>query len=966
MATPHLDADTLAAYVDGRLAVTELSRADHHIDACGSCRRELSSLAAIHTQPIAPAADAPEGSLGRYHILRELGRGSMGIVLRAYDPELARPVAIKLLRDLDPSTRELVRGEARALARLRHGNVVTVYDVIDDGDRMYIAMELVEGDTLRGYCEGKPLRDVLAACVRAGRGLAAAHDAGVIHRDFKPENVLCTPGGEARVSDFGLARAIDDAPHERTLSGTPAYMAPEVLRGEPASPASDQYSFCVATCELISGARPAGDRRPDAIPVWIWRVLQRGLSREVTARYPSMAAMLAELEDDPQVRRRRRALLATGALAAVAIGALAVHFAMPRAPSCAIDDTVLGDAWNAARHAEVTRAIAAVAGDDIATKVAASLDDYAAGWVASRRDACEATRVRGEQPEAVLERRVACLDRGRRELGELARVLATSDARLAGAAREAVGRLPDPAACSAADAPPDDPAGEADRAAIDHANVLQVLGKDDDALGVLAPLIARPALRPQLLAEALLVRAHVEIDRAHVDQTEQTLFDALRAAEQAHADALVATIWVDLVMTTGAQNQRFDVAMSNARAADAALARVDADLGLQLRYDYSLGALLLAHGDLEAARKRFEAGLALAGDAPRRSPQAGLMRIALCDTDRQLGKLAIAHEQCDKGLALVEAAFGRDHIRVANALNTVGALAFGEHDLAAAERAYQRAADIFERRDARDQLVYALALFNLGSVAATHDDPERARTMFERSLAVFDAHYPKHPQRLLLLQGLANLALRRGDAAGAIPLYEQVRDGTAAAYSADSPALAIAEYNLALAYRSAKQPARAQALADALAAHTLAKESWTMAANALDLEASLAEDRGDLAGSVALRERALAALSHTTDAATRADIERQLGEAHLALHRPDRALALVEDAVAYFEKNAEEPIDVGVARFALARALWDSGRDRRRAMELAKLAQDDLTKAQTGDDLQSYRDQLARWLRDHR
>jgi serine/threonine protein kinase len=280
----HLDADTLAAYVDGRLAITELDSADRHIDECRSCRSELSALAAVHSLPVAADREAPEGRLGRYHVLRELGRGSMGIVLRAWDPELARPVAIKLLRDVESS--DQLREEARTLARLRHPNVVAVYDVLSDDHGMYVAMELVDGDTLRGYCKGKSPDQIIDACVRAGTGLAAAHDAGVIHRDFKPENVLVGADGEVRVTDFGLARTTD-SPDSGAVAGTPAYMAPEVLRREPATALSDQYSYCVTVHEMLTGKRPTGDDVDPALPAWIARALRHGLAREPGKRWDS-------------------------------------------------------------------------------------------------------------------------------------------------------------------------------------------------------------------------------------------------------------------------------------------------------------------------------------------------------------------------------------------------------------------------------------------------------------------------------------------------------------------------------------------------------------------------------------------------------------------------------------------------------------------------------------------------------
>jgi len=239
-----LDPETLAAYVDGALTPVELGAADQHMDSCGSCRRELSALAAVHTVPSGGSApDAPDGTLGRYVVMRELGRGAMGTVYRAYDPELDRAVAVKVLHEVDAAAFARLRREAQAMARLAHPNVVSVYDVVASDDLVFVAMELVEGQTLREYARGAAWRDVLAACIAAGRGLAAAHAARLVHHDVKPDNVLCAADGRVAVSDFGLARSADDSGEPR-FAGTPAYMAPEVYRGEPATIASDQFSYC--------------------------------------------------------------------------------------------------------------------------------------------------------------------------------------------------------------------------------------------------------------------------------------------------------------------------------------------------------------------------------------------------------------------------------------------------------------------------------------------------------------------------------------------------------------------------------------------------------------------------------------------------------------------------------------------------------------------------------------------------
>jgi tetratricopeptide (TPR) repeat protein len=962
----HLDAETLAAYVDGRLAVTELDSADRHIDACRSCRSELSALAATSSRPIAAAdRETPEGTLGRYHLLRELGRGSMGIVLRAWDPELARPVAIKLLRDVESG--EQLREEARTLARLRHPNVVAVYDVLGDEQGMYVAMELVDGTTLRGYCKDRSQREILDACVRAGRGLAAAHDAGVVHRDFKPENVLVGEGGEVRVSDFGLARATD-AVADGAIAGTPAYMAPEVQRREGATAQSDQYSYCVAVHEMLTGRRPRSDEDvDDSLPSWIARVLRRGLAGNPADRWDSLHIIVDALADDHSERRRRRVLLAGMTVAALATGGAAVWLAGGGAPMCQVD-AALDDVYNTAKGAEVSAAIAR-AGHDGAPVVRA-LDLYAEHWIAARRDACAATHIRGEQSQIALDRRVACLDRGRRELGELVRVLAAADAKLAGRAHDAIARLRDPDACIASDETlPSDAAGrvrvEHARSLIDRAAALQYAGKLDEA-DVLAGRAAQLASEtPRVAGEALLVQARVAIDRAKYDRAEDRLFEALHAAQRGRDDRLVAEIWVEIVMTTGAQKHRFDLALSNVRAADAALARIDAG-DLELRYLYAVGALLLAQGKPDQARPRIEQGLARTANDPRRRAQRGLLLSNLCDIERQAGNLDVARKHCDEALVTLEQVFGADHNRVAVTHNVAGSLAFGQRDLPRAEQHYRRVLEIFERRKQTDQLTYALATSNLGAVYSQREDLANARAHFERATALFESHHATHPQRTFPLQGLASIALRTGQPALAADYYARVRDLMVGTYAPESPALLTVRYNLALAYHDMKQPARAQPELDELIARTLTpgKEQWMLAARALDLAAQLADDRKDFSASLALIDRALAASAHTKLPAERALLLRHAGEVHRRRGQPAAAIAPLEQALALFEADPEpDPYDIGATRYHLTFALADTRRDPARTVALAKQAAADLAKAKTGEALVAYRAKLATFLR---
>ena len=265
--------------------------------------------------------DAPE-RIGRHRVLGKLGEGGMGLVYAAHDDELERRVAIKLLRpETGGEPRRLLR-EARSMARLCHPNVAAIYDVGTHGDAIYLAMEYVHGSSLREWSRvPHPWPERAAVLIQAAEGLAAAHEAELVHRDFKPENVIVGTDGRVRVLDFGLAKLAPDSRGPRddsatqtgALVGTPRYMAPEQLRSHAVGPATDQFAFCLTAYEIAYGARPfegevfaehaasvlRGDPRPppehaDA-PVELWPILQRGLSRDPDDRYPSMSSVIEAL-----------------------------------------------------------------------------------------------------------------------------------------------------------------------------------------------------------------------------------------------------------------------------------------------------------------------------------------------------------------------------------------------------------------------------------------------------------------------------------------------------------------------------------------------------------------------------------------------------------------------------------------------------------------------------------------------
>ncbi len=301
---------------------------------------------ATPTRPLSDAELATgRATIGRYHIRRVVGRGGMGVVVAAHDPELDRVVAVKILVERAGSTGDLgaaLRREAQALAKVTHANVLPVYDAGVDGSP-YLVMQLVDGETLGAYlARTRPApRDVLALFLQAARGLSAIHDAGLIHRDFKPSNALVDKAGIVWVADLGLARLAPDA---NVMAGTPAYMSPEQWKRTELTPATDQFSFCVALWEAIYGARPfAGEtdesltesvhdgppRDPprDALSKRQFQALQRGLAIDPAARFPSMAALAAELATPSRVPW----MVGGGAVLAASTTALAI--ALTRSPT---------------------------------------------------------------------------------------------------------------------------------------------------------------------------------------------------------------------------------------------------------------------------------------------------------------------------------------------------------------------------------------------------------------------------------------------------------------------------------------------------------------------------------------------------------------------------------------------------------------------------------------------------------
>ena len=396
-------------------------------------------------------------NVGRFEIRERLGAGGMGVVMSAFDPQLHRTVAVKVLRDEgDPSEHERLLDEARAMAQVRHPNLVTVYEVGTHDDAVFIAMEYVEGGTLRDWLRAEPRswRDIVQVFVGAARGLAAVHGEGMVHRDFKPDNVLIGADGRAQVSDFGLARPQTSgvsardleiseesdpvATQTRGIVGTPNYLAPEQWQGERANAMCDQWSFFVALYEALHGQRPFdglsapllcaavlhGERTPlpasaPSIPAWLDDAIERGLSRRPVERHPSMARvadLLAAGIDDRRGRTARAAVIA--ALTTATVAGIAVALS-DRSNVCDVVDEGLPESWTAERKEGLARKFAAAGGEPTWALIEPWVDQRVEAWASQRRDACQATHVRGEQSEDALDLRMRCLDRRAVEMESL-------------------------------------------------------------------------------------------------------------------------------------------------------------------------------------------------------------------------------------------------------------------------------------------------------------------------------------------------------------------------------------------------------------------------------------------------------------------------------------------------------------------------------------------------------------------
>ncbi|HET6281238.1 MAG TPA: serine/threonine-protein kinase, partial [Polyangia bacterium] len=720
----------------------------------------------------------------------------MGEVYAAYDPELDRKVAVKLLR-AQPGNgvsqsegRARILREAQAIAKLSHPNVVVVYDVGTFQDQVFIAMEFLEGHTVGYWLHAKERtwKEVVRVFLAAGRGLLAAHEKDLVHRDFKPDNVMVDKEGQVRVMDFGLARQMNekaaDAPKTPTptrtitgvsapvpveiipdtlpaenrdvedlkwtrvvpaagstriqvllddgrpidtmpmvtssafeanltrtgsMMGTPAYMSPEQFLGKQSDARTDQFSFCVALYEGLYGERPFAGKtlfgltsnvvqgqvsEPPAnskVPAWIRKILLRGLKVDASQRYPSMKELLAALERDPAVARKKIALVAAAMVLPLIVGVGVRQSMRAQRSMCEGGPDKLAGVWELAgsRPTETARKEAihkAMLGtgkpyaEKVYENVSRALNDYVGSWASMYRETCESTQVRGDQSADVLDLRMSCLNERLDGVKALTQVFTEATGEVVEKALSAVHGLPPLDRCSDVALlrmvvrPPDDPKVriqvEELRRRLAQVKALYDAGRWARAMeiGSVVADEARTLGHTPLTAEALSVLGAIQDNAGQPALAERTYEDAYWTAEVSRHDEVRAEIATAQVWVVGYLQCRYKEAETWARYADGAIRRLGGHRErLQSWLLNNLGSVYELQGRSADALRVQQEALALKESVlPADHPDIALSLANTAVSFQALGRNSEALNHIDRSIAILEKALGPEHPDFAN------------------------------------------------------------------------------------------------------------------------------------------------------------------------------------------------------------------------------------------------------------------------------------------------------------
>ncbi len=733
--SPGLDSEeSLPAWTRGNLARPDLEQHGERL------RRELLK-AKLFGEP------AQAVQIGRFRVLEWLGAGGMGVVYAAYDDRLDRKVAVKVLQPkaADTTSKARLQREAQAMARVSHPNIVSVHEVGDDGESLYIAMEFVRGVSLGTWIlETHPWREVVEIFVQAGQGLAAAHAAGLVHRDFKPENAILSEQGRVKVLDFGLATAsrtkvtVDEqnlhaqiGPGRLTktgaLLGTPAYMSPEQLAGNEVTPASDQFSFFTALHEGLYGVRPfAGNTLGDLllsvhagevvdppdhtdVPAWLRKVLLRGLARDPEARFPSMEEALAALLADPR-RRRRRWLSIAGLVTLAGAGILGTALLISPEKQCQNVGVPLTEVWNGKRAAAIGTAFESAAGElgvDTWALVQPRLVAWAGQWMEIREDRCRALAA-SELTDTIHDRSIACLDRQLARVDTLITAFVTADASTVERAVASLAALPpldnckDPEYLNSQQRLPDKPearvAVTAGRKQLEVARARIDLGDYEGAMAITEKVtsIANKYAYTPLLGLSEVIRGDALLWQEQAAAAEKALDTALVAGLESGDDhvaveALARRIFVRAELLRNPERALADDAITRAL-----LRRVDTPAQLAWLVENNVAVAHERAGRSARARRGYERALEITSRLREDSVERVYTQCNLAYEALYSGELARAHGLFVAARTTSSRVFGEAHPSSMTILEGEATAAFLEGRLQQARAALLAARGVAE------------------------------------------------------------------------------------------------------------------------------------------------------------------------------------------------------------------------------------------------------------------------------
>ena len=722
--------------------------------------------------------------LDRYLLLRKLGEGGMGVVWSAFDPTLERIVAIKILprHQRSGAVAELLR-EARAAASLQHANVVSVHDVGraaldgEEPEELFVVMELVRGETLRDWQNGKPWRAIVAAYEQAARGLRAAHEAGLVHRDFKSSNAMIDAQGVVRVLDFGLARQVEMTTTDRTepedadantsatqIVGTPKYMAPEQHAGGSVDARADVFALCAALFEAVAGCPPfAGPRLADfsrqkhagristvrtgIVPSSLLRLLTAGLAADPDRRPQTMDELIARLQ---RVRRRRTRLAMGAAIAGLGLVGTAATIGIREGDACERREPELTAFWGPATADAVADGLGAGAPAGTQTRVVQAVDVYVERWRGLYLGACSPGALQDPATFAGAAAQVRCLEDRIGSVRALVGRLEQGDIPVT-AALPAVSELEPSTPCLSVladgDPTPDEPtlSAEVDRirraltsltADIESADYQRAVEKAD----ALAQR-ARATGHAPTIARAQLGRSTARSEVGDVETAVAAATDALLRAVAGGDHETAARAAIALVHLEGVTRSNHDAGTRWAELATAHLSRLPGRPDLEVERLAASGHLSLDARDFPAAREAYAAALqSLAAQNRAITLRAAHIHNALGSVLGELGELSAARAAFEASLAIMEDLLGDEHPDLAYPLTNLAIAAALAGDVDVGLPLIERAMALTQRWFTEDHPSFAARLENIAVFYAKMGDRERALRLQRRVLTLHVAH----------------------------------------------------------------------------------------------------------------------------------------------------------------------------------------------------------------------------------